>query len=99
MVSGIQGRVQAREGQDGMHTITTRLTDGVYDSIAREAAGRAVSVDEVIYDMLLEGESRLPDESPEEIAAFYANEEHHMTEIDVLREWHRALAKQLRTQA
>ena len=35
-----------------MQTITTRLTDGVYESIAREAARRGVSVDEVIDDWL-----------------------------------------------
>lgn len=78
-----------------MQTLTVTLTDGMYEPILREAARRAISVGEVIDDLLLDGESSLPDESPEEIAAFYASEEHHMKERRALREGHESLAKQL----
>jgi hypothetical protein len=69
-----------------MQTITTKLTDGVYEMISREVARRGVSIDEVIYNLLLEGEGSLPDSSPEERDAFWAREEHHMAEVDALRE-------------
>jgi len=68
----------------------------MYEVISREAARRVISVGEVIDDLLLNGERSLPDESPEEIAAFYVREEHHMKERRALREWHASLAKQLR---
>ena len=72
-----------------MKTITTQITDDVYESIVQEAARRAVSIDEVIDNWLVEGEeaNRAP-ESPEELDAFYAREDHHMTERRALREWH-----------
>jgi hypothetical protein len=79
-----------------MQTLTVTLTDGMYETILREAAKRVISVDEVIDDLLLKGESSLPDESPEEIAAFYVREEHHLKERRALRERHESLAKQLR---
>ena len=68
-----------------MQTITTKVTDGVYETISREAARRGVSIDEVIDDLLLEGHSSLPDSSPEERDAFYAKEEHHEAERRALR--------------
>ena len=79
-----------------MQTLTVTLTDGMYETILREAARRAVSVGDVIDDLLLNGESSLPDESPEDLAAFYAREEHHTKERRVLRERHESLAKKLR---
>ena len=82
-----------------MQTIATKVTDGVYEMISREAARRGVSVDEVINDLLLEGESSLPDESPEERAAFYAKEEHHTAEIRALSEYHESLAKKISPRA
>ena len=42
-----------------MQTIATKVTDGVHEMISREAARRGVSIDEVIDDLLLEGESSL----------------------------------------
>jgi hypothetical protein len=37
-----------------MQTIATKVTDGVYEMILREAARRGVSADEIIYDLLTE---------------------------------------------
>src|SRR5579863_9006121 len=83
-----------------MHTITTRLTDGVYESIAREAKRRGVPVDEIIYDWLLEGEQWLaPTSTPDELDAFYAREDHHIAEVRALHEWYKSLAKELRPKA
>lgn len=78
-----------------MQTIATKVTDGVYEMISREAARRGVSIDEVIDELLIEGESNLPDESQEEIDAFWAREEHHVAERRALREWHESLAKKI----
>ena len=78
-----------------MHIITTRLTDGVYEKIAREAARRRVSIDEVVDDWLLEGENSRPYPSPDEDEAFFEREEHHMKERRALSERHEALAKKL----
>ena len=79
-----------------MHTITTRLTDSVYEKITREAARRSVSIDEIVDDWILEGENSGPYPSPDEEKAFFENEEHHTKERRALREWHESLAKQLR---
>ena len=78
-----------------MQTIATKVTDGVYEMISREAARRGVSVDEVINALLIEGESSLPHSSPEERDAFYAKEEHHTSERRALSEWHESLAKKI----
>jgi len=79
-----------------MHVITTRLADGVYDNIVREAARRRVSIHEVVDDWLVEGENSGPLPSPEENEAFFAREEHHIAERRALRGWHEALARKLR---
>ena len=78
-----------------MHIITIQVTDGVFESISREAARRCVSVNEVIDEWLIEGEenSGAPS-SPEEKDAFYAREDHHTAERHALREQHKSLPKQ-----
>jgi hypothetical protein len=73
-----------------MQTITTRITDGMYESITREAARRSVSVDQVIRDWLLEGEESSP-LSSEEPDSFDARIDHHMAEARALSEWHECL--------
>jgi len=80
-----------------MQTITTRVTDGVYESIAREAEGRRVSMDEIIYEWLVAGEeTNSRPSSPDENEAFWEREEHHTAERRILSEWHESRTKQLR---
>jgi hypothetical protein len=90
---GTDGRKSPDLGRDRqMHIITIRVTDGIYESITREAARRGVSADEVIDAWLIEGEENCaPAPSPEELEAFYAREDHHVTERRSLREWHESL--------